>query len=164
MRILFVDMVCNKAYCPAVLENEALGGSEASLVRVAEGLAKQGHEVAVYQHNRTAPAEAGSADYLPITHIEYEERPQLVVCFRHTIALPFLRQLFPDAKIILLLEDLVSNELVQTIPLIQDAKADVYGVSGFHKSHIIDVFMRYLTTFGDLSRLLVQPRGRRFTA
>lgn len=52
MKIVFVDTVCPKAYDSESLEREAMGGTEATVIRVAEGLATRGHEVSVYQHKR----------------------------------------------------------------------------------------------------------------
>jgi hypothetical protein len=51
-RILFVDVTCPRPYDGNTLETEPQGGSESTLTRVAEALARQGDVVRVAQHNR----------------------------------------------------------------------------------------------------------------
>ena len=59
MRILFIDPVCPSPYAQRTLREGALGGTEATVVRVAEGLAARGHTVRVAQHTRTEAEAVG---------------------------------------------------------------------------------------------------------
>ena len=52
-RILYLDPDCPTPYNPKRLEEGALGGTEATIVRIAEGLARRGHTVVVAQGART---------------------------------------------------------------------------------------------------------------
>lgn len=144
MRILFVDMTCPRSYCAQTLEDSAMGGTEATVVRVAEGLAKQGNQVVVYQHNREETSPHGAAEYAPLINIVNEERPDAVVMLRKAVPLAFLRKQFPDTKLVLWLHDLVdgAGELAHSIPLLEDTKPLILGVSQFHKTQIMDVLMR----------------------
>ena len=55
-RFLFVDPMCPRPYQARTLHDRALGGTEATVVRVAEGLAQRGHRVTVAQSGRYWPA------------------------------------------------------------------------------------------------------------
>ncbi|MBP6354408.1 MAG: glycosyltransferase family 4 protein [Nitrosomonas sp.] len=51
MKIIFIDPKCPKPYDPDVLATRGLGGTEATVIRVAEALSEN-HVVCVFQHNR----------------------------------------------------------------------------------------------------------------
>lgn len=63
--VLFVDAVCYKAYETVTLDQEPLGGTEATVIRVAEGLAAKGYKVGVLQHTRSQLSAGRHAFYLP---------------------------------------------------------------------------------------------------
>jgi glycosyltransferase involved in cell wall biosynthesis len=91
--VLFYDPVCTAPYDTRTLHAEAMGGAEATLVRVADALGAW-----VIQHNR-------SADW------QRYRRPQLlpgilsVVVNRDARALPLLQQQYPRARMYLWLHD-----------------------------------------------------------
>lgn len=94
--ILLWDPVCKRDYDTATLRKEALGGSESSLVRIADAL-----DAYVVQHTRVEVA----GRYRPpgkvagVTH---------VVVSRDSRALASARALYPDARFYLWLYDLVN--------------------------------------------------------
>jgi glycosyltransferase involved in cell wall biosynthesis len=91
--VLFYDPVCRAPYDTRTVSNEALGGTEATLVRVADALGAW-----VIQHNRTD-------DW------ERYRRPQrlagitTVVVNREARALPLIESLYPQAQVYLWLHD-----------------------------------------------------------
>lgn len=91
--VLFFDPVCQHPYDTRTLESQAMGGTEASLVRVADAL-----DAYVMQHNRTAPWQR----YLP---------PQNLAGIRHVVlnrdsrALARVRELCPQAQVYLWIHD-----------------------------------------------------------
>lgn len=91
--ILFFDPVCGRPYDTETLRSQAMGGTEATVVRVADALG-----ALVVQHNRTS----ASGRYLPprrdaaITH---------VIVNRDSRALPVARELYPNARFYLWLHD-----------------------------------------------------------
>lgn len=93
--ILFFDPACDRAYDSQTLQQQAMGGTEATVVRVADALG-----ALVVQHNRTS----ASGRYLPprrdpaITH---------AVVIREARALAAVRDLYPNARIHLWLHDRV---------------------------------------------------------
>ncbi len=54
MKLLFIDPKCPKPYDSEVLATRGLGGTEATVVRVARALSAR-HDVTVVQHNRAEP-------------------------------------------------------------------------------------------------------------
>jgi glycosyltransferase involved in cell wall biosynthesis len=92
-RTLFFDPSCLRPYDSGTLRNEAMGGSESSLVRVADALG-----ALVVQHNRTETC----GRYLPPAPIGGVET---VVINRDSRAIPMIRALYPDARIVLWLHD-----------------------------------------------------------
>jgi glycosyltransferase involved in cell wall biosynthesis len=93
--ILFFDPTCRRPYDSETLRCEAMGGTEATVVRVADALG-----ALVVQHNRVS----ASGRYLPprpdraVTH---------VIVNRDSGALPQVRQLYPNARVYLWLHDRV---------------------------------------------------------
>lgn len=151
MRILFVDPVCPKPYDPHVLATEALGGTESTVVRVAEGLGAKGLCVRVAQHNRET-CFADSQEHEP-THVEAyapfgensQYKPTHVIVLRAPMALYQARKQWPNAKLYLWCHDLFSGPAwaegfkamvdTQTVPIV---------VSEWHKSQMYDA-MRQLS-------------------
>jgi glycosyltransferase involved in cell wall biosynthesis len=69
MKLLFIDPKCPRPYDPEVLASQGLGGTEATVVRIAGELAKA-HEVRVIQHNRQTAFEVDARlAYLPPTEL-----------------------------------------------------------------------------------------------
>lgn len=70
MVIVFIDPKCPAPYDSEVLRTKALGGTEATVVRVAEGLSRQ-HTVRVLQHNRQETREENpQLHFLPISELQ----------------------------------------------------------------------------------------------
>ncbi len=84
--ILFFDPSCQQPYDTQTLRQQALGGTEASCVRVADALG-----ALVMQHNRERPC----GRYLPPAKVEGIEH---VVILRDSRVLPQLRTQFPQAR------------------------------------------------------------------
>ena len=84
--ILFFDPACQRPYDTQTLNQQALGGTEASCVRVADALG-----AFVMQHNRERPC----GRYLPPAKIDGIEQ---VVILRDARVLPQLRTQFPRAR------------------------------------------------------------------
>lgn len=106
MKILFVDTVGYKSYDDDTLRNEPLGGTEATVVRVSEGLAKAGIPVQVVQRVRTTVS-TNSAVYAPINAAK-DFVPTHIVTLRTAAPLDTIRQQFPNAKLYVWYHDLFS--------------------------------------------------------
>lgn len=67
--ILFIDALNSKAYCHTTPAEEALGGTEATVMRVAEGLGKT-YRVYVAQSHRAVMTHHGNVSYLSLDDIK----------------------------------------------------------------------------------------------
>jgi len=91
--VLFYDPSCQRPYDTRTLRQQATGGTEASVTRIADALG-----AFVMQHNRTEPY----GSYLPPGKIAGIEH---VILNRDSRALPKVRELYPDAKTYLWVHD-----------------------------------------------------------
>lgn len=134
--VLFIDEVCNKPYDPHVLATEALGGTEATVVRVAEGLAGTGIvRVIVQQHNR---------DEVALFKARYrgdkdnrEVAPDYVISLRSPETLRRAKERFPRARHFLWNHDLMGVDTAKGI--ISQSGFEAIAVSNFHKTQIQQV-------------------------
>lgn len=141
MRILFVDPCCPKPYDPQVLANEPLGGTEATVIRVAEGLGAKGHDVIVKQHCRTEFSETSETG----TGVQYRSfgdtnnAPTHVIVLRAPMALYQARKQFPNAKLYLWCHDLFGGQgWTEGFKAIVDTQTVPIVVSEFHKTNMYE--------------------------
>jgi glycosyltransferase involved in cell wall biosynthesis len=90
---LFFDPACQQPYDTRTLLQQAMGGTEATVTRVADALA-----ALVVQHNRTEPYERYRTP-------EKMSGIANVIINRDSRALPRVRELYPDARVYLWLHD-----------------------------------------------------------
>lgn len=91
--VLFYDPSCQRPYDTRTLREEAIGGTEASVTRIADAIG-----AFVMQHNRTE----ASGTYLPPGKIAGIEH---VILNRDSRALPRIRELYPNARTYLWIHD-----------------------------------------------------------
>lgn len=128
--VVFFDNTANKYYDRMTLEKQPLGGSEASVVRVAEGLASLGLKVCVMQGNCNK-FEPVMGQHCFFMHAEDLNK----VSCKHYIQIRVNSnpQLFPKAKHYLWLHD-----VTQKSEHPQDNSLRVVAVSHWHKQNILD--------------------------
>jgi len=120
---LFFDPSCQQPYDSRTLRQQAMGGTEATVTRVADAL-----EALVVQHNRT---ETYGRYRIP------ERMPEVtrVVINRDSRALPRVRDLYPNARIYLWLHDQLrpgskrAGWLASTADLLREVRATIVCVS-----------------------------------
>jgi hypothetical protein len=96
-RILFVDRTCPHPYDGNTLAARPQGGSESSLTRVAEALARRGHRVRVTQHNRPERAVVNGVEHTPLADND-DFTPTHVVAFRDARILARALEAWPGAR------------------------------------------------------------------
>ena len=139
MRVLFVDPCCPKPYDPQVLATEPLGGTEGTVIRVAEGLRAKGIPVTVRQHNRTEDGE-----HYTRFGTSYSFTPTHVIVLRAPMALYQARKQFPNAKLYLWCHDIFSGPAwAEGFKALVDTQTVPVVVSEWHKSQMYDA-MRQL--------------------
>jgi glycosyltransferase involved in cell wall biosynthesis len=132
--VLFIDISCPEPYTAETLKTKGMGGTEASVVRVAEGL-KEYCNVLVAQHNRTK----AEGMYIPLSTSQGPQlpRPDAIVLLRSGQSLLALRKEFPNSKLFLWLHDLPNESLVTDWQGIQEARTTTVCVSQFHKTAVM---------------------------
>jgi glycosyltransferase involved in cell wall biosynthesis len=103
-RVLFIDPVADRPYRTDSTDQRPLGGTEATLLRVARGLGKSGYEVSIAQSSRYKR----EMDRHGITYFPFKfrgelkcPRPDAVVCLRSYKIMPWLRRAFPSSDLYL---------------------------------------------------------------
>lgn len=147
--ILFYDAVCPKPYILETLALESLGGTEATVLRVAEGLANKGHKVTIEQRNRE------SIEVDPnFVGIEYNKLnstlasdPNAVITLRDAGHYITNKARFPQAKHYLWLHDVVSGDYRDhLLHHLENQEANIVVVSEWHKQQVINALMPIITS------------------
>lgn len=132
--ILIIDGVCYKPYTYSTLESEALGGSEASVLRLARQLAKT---CAVHVLNGSQEAtDAHGINY--VTPETQFKRPSNIIHMRTCQLLPEMSAAFPGAQQVIWHHDLGGNHVKNDIENMQNYAHDLVFVSSYHKGQFFD--------------------------
>ena len=144
-RVLFIDPVCPTPYRARTLYDRALGGAEASVVRVAEGLAQAGHRVTVAQRGRRWPSRSpGGVAYVPFDYDGdwgHLPRAGAVVVLRQHKVLFRVRKRFPEARLALWLHCAPGSKRRALAAELLAARATAVCVSDAHRAGLHD-FLR----------------------
>lgn len=139
-RVLLLDPVAPRAYSDRTLRSEAMGGAEATVVRIAGGLARQ-RQVVVAQTAR-AHAEAGADGvlYLPWSRQEplpgMRDAPVVVLLRAHKL-LPRVRAQYPHARLFLWLHGFPGHRRKALALCARKADATVITVSETHRRAVL---------------------------
>lgn len=134
---LFFDPVCDRPYDSETLRREAMGGTEATVVRVADALG-----ALVVQHNRTS----ASGRYLPPGS---DPAVSSVIVNRDSRALTDVRKLYPNARIHLWLHDRVrprskrARRIAADVALLRELAVNVVCVSDTQR-HAVEAALRWM--------------------
>lgn len=134
--IIFIDYSCPKPYDPLILETQGLGGTEATVIRIAEALSNK-FDVKVLQHNR----EQGYQGKALYTSFEWQGNPRHVICLRDPRVMLGAKELYPKADISLWSHDFAPFELAKIYSNKVFEQADCkYNicVSNWHKTQCIE--------------------------
>jgi glycosyltransferase involved in cell wall biosynthesis len=135
--ILFFDPTCRRPYDTETLRREAMGGTEATVVRVADALG-----ALVVQHNRTDE----SGRYLPPRS---DRAVTDVIVNRDSRALPQVRQLYPNARVHLWLHDRVrprskrGRRIAADARILRELAVNVICVSDTQR-HAVEAALRWM--------------------
>ena len=128
--VLFYDPVCQRPYDTRTLHTQALGGTEATLVRVADALGAW-----VMQHNRTE-------DWQRYRRPERLAGITHVIVNRESRALPFVQQHYPGARVYLWLHDRIhprarrARWLAATASLLRQSAVTAVCVSDWQRAGV----------------------------
>lgn len=133
MRVLFWDGTCPTPYDLNKLNSSPMGGTEATVVRIATALASYGIEVTVKQHNRSKSDIQAKVNYEP-TYLTLDKTYTHIVVLRDPMMLAFVKERWPKAKTYLWLHDLAPVNFGITIPYMKDST--VVTVSNWHREQV----------------------------
>lgn len=142
--IIFTDITTTKPYDQRTLDTEAIGGTEASVIRVAEGLAAKGYRVGVFQHNLETISMGENAYYLPLGELENVRVCHAYVALRSNFGI----ERFPGATKVSWHEDLASPLHNEIMPSLLKHNVTVVAASNWHKRNLQEQF-KIGTNIGD---------------
>lgn len=156
MNILIVDPVCPKPYDAATLLTDPMGGTEATVVRIAEGLAARGHSVRVTQHNREAASKQG-ASYTPFKAND-DFKPSHVIVLRAPLVLRTARKQYPSAKLFLWCHDIFQGDAwIAGFQALVDTQAVPVVVSDWHRTNMYETMKQYQVNAAIPCRRIYNP-------
>jgi glycosyltransferase involved in cell wall biosynthesis len=151
-RILIVDTVCPTPYDSTTIKDKGLGGTEATVIRVAEELGKR-HEVHVMQHVRKEVSLSGRAAYAPIIpKILERQKWDAIIALRDANALGWIRVL-NKAPLFLWCHDISTPDFTRQYRLIRGTGATIVTVSDYHKTQTIEAFKAMTETVPFIRRV-----------
>jgi glycosyltransferase involved in cell wall biosynthesis len=134
--VVFLDVTTPRPYFSGTLQTEPLGGSEASLIRVAEGLGQAGLKVGVFEHNLNQTLDGDFARYFPLDDIRHAKSISHLVAFRSNAGF----DLFPQAKKYAWFEDEPDERYQALREQFVNVNATAIAVSEWHKKELTKQF------------------------
>lgn len=138
--IIFLDTTANKYYDRTTLEKEPLGGTEASVVRIAEGLGSLGLKVAVIQ-SKVNYFEPTMGQYCFFLHSD--STPNITCKHYIQIRRNSNPDVFQGAKKYIWLHDVACSDENQWLPKLKEHNITLIGVSRWHKKNIQEFIPNY---------------------
>lgn len=135
---LFIDNVCPQPYETSMLKTKGMGGSESSLIKIAEGLGAIGVNVAVYEHNLAIPVQGEYATFINREFLDLFTDVKVVV-HQRKLDISICEKL-PKAKHLMWCHDLDPNAMYSIITDLKKYKITVICVSKFQ----MRLFKKYL--------------------
>lgn len=138
---MFVDVDCPAALDGRILGIKPLGGTEATLFRIAEGLGKMdGYEVFIAQHNREEEQRIGCVTYIPFRYgVKIGCRPDAIVVLRNYKILGELRKNHAGARLFLWMHCFPGSRWRKAGTLLAASSTTIICVSRFLRERMIEV-------------------------
>ena len=136
MHILFYDIAAPYLYTTRTLTQQGMGGTEATIVRIANGLKKYGR-VSVAQRLRPKAQNVidEDVDYVSLC-TAHQFSPDIVVLLQSYRHLTELRNHFPKSRLFYWTHNFPSKNLHQTRHLLNNLGYEIIAVSNFHQRKI----------------------------
>ncbi len=136
MRILFYDVATPLNYTDKTLKERALGGTEATLIRIAHALSHS-HTIYVAQHCRTLKEdiESNGVHYVsfPTAH---EINPDVVILLRQHSFLEHTAKKFPHSKLFFWMHNSPPSDFFYSHSTLEKYHYHIIAVSNFHRELI----------------------------
>ncbi|HVY54110.1 MAG TPA: glycosyltransferase [Gammaproteobacteria bacterium] len=132
MEIVFYDPETPLAYDLATLEQQGLGGTEATVIRIAHAL-KKFYKIYIAQHCRQKDEVIDDVHYISFASAE-KIKPTHVVLLRQYRSVEAVAELYPQAKKFLWLHNMPSAGLYEQRKALN--QFEIIAVSNFHREAI----------------------------
>ncbi|WP_395372954.1 glycosyltransferase [Marinicella sp. W31] len=132
--IVFVDVTHPKAYDFNTLKQQALGGTEASVLRTAAILA-QTHQISIYQKSRTQAHQDQGVSFLDQKQWNQLDHVDTWVVLRQFKTIQALYQRFPNSRLLLWIHTYKNTEYALKKLLIPKNSFDIICNSQTHAEH-----------------------------
>lgn len=137
--ILFVDTVCPAPYSPNILELQPLGGTEATVVRIAEALGKS-HPVTVAQHCRLETLMTSAAFYTGLKQEYLERKFHAIVALRLPQVAINLKLKHKETPVYLWMHDMPDVSILGHAKIMGELGIGIICVSMFQQRSLYDLF------------------------
>ncbi|MEX0686073.1 MAG: glycosyltransferase family 4 protein [Balneolales bacterium] len=146
LNILLIDTVSAKPYSVESLQREPLGGTEATVLRIARALSEQ-HNLTIAQSSRPFP----EVDRYGINYVPYlykggnpvSGNPDHVIVIRAYKILPRIRKLFPESKLYLWMHCFPGKHAKKLNRMAINTNTSLITVSDYHKQTVENFLRKY---------------------
>lgn len=150
--ILIIDTACRSPYTGHTLRDQGMGGSESSVVRVAEQLATDSKfNIIVHIHNIEKDAEVNGVLYTN----GKPEQADYVISLRNPMILQSLRQQYKKAKLFMWCTDLFDNIYASYRDTFYQTNTTLIAVSDYHRNQIIQQFLTNTSTMAPVKIVVI---------
>ena len=132
--ILFLDNTYPKAYQSDTLTNKAIGGTEASIIRVANILSKKYQVYVAQKYRNFVTKESERLWFIPKTDIS-KIYPNIIIVLRKYKVLKKIAQQFPEAKLFLWLHTYKNKEYAFLRAKLSKINFSIICNSDTHRKH-----------------------------
>lgn len=134
--ILFYDPLCANAYTHHTIHTSALGGTEATIARIAHALSTD-HIIYVAQHGRALHQDecVDKVHYISLASAQ-TLKPDSVILLRQHQLLDTIGRQYPAARHYFWMHNLPPKKFYASIPILKQHHYEIIAVSHFHQRKI----------------------------
>lgn len=136
--ILFYDPSSPRGYDHESLLNESLGGTEGTVIRIAEKLGEK-YTVVVAEKKKTTSTTSKNVQYIPFSPFLLSMPWHAVIVLRNFDTVMRVRDALPNTPLWLWAHDLVETRFLTYVHLLKKKNIGVITVSEFHKKQWKDL-------------------------
>lgn len=138
--ILFYDPSSPRGYDHTSLQHESLGGTEGTVIRIAEKLGEK-HTVVVAQRTKTTVTTSKNVQYIPFSPFLLSMQWQAVIVLRNLDSVIMMRDAIPNTPVWIWAHDLVDTRFLPYVHKLKKKNIGIITVSEFHKKQFDDLYI-----------------------
>jgi glycosyltransferase involved in cell wall biosynthesis len=138
LTLLLIDSVCPKPYLIDDLEHTSMGGTEATVIRVAKGFSHRYNVIIAQRGRKESTKDAHGVTYTAIG-ASIGIKPDVVVTLRDARSYREAKDLYPDASHYLWLHDVASGDYQKHLEqCLEGHPTNIITVSNWHKNQVMN--------------------------